>query len=85
MWEWLNKIWWQGTLDYGKVQRIQSEKSVSDSVLLNQEIQNGPPYFLNAFSERILGTTGSRLNLRLGQQFVSEGLYMHNQTFTPLS
>ena len=44
-----------------------------ETLPLSHEVQNGHLCFLNSFSERSLGAAGSRLILRLGQQFMSNG------------
>ena len=43
--------------------------------MLHHEVQNGHPGFLN-FLERSLGGAGSVPSPRLGQRFISKGLYM---------
>ena len=39
---------------------------------MSHKFQNGPPYFLNSFSEGSLGAAGSRTSLR-SQWFMSKG------------
>ena len=41
---------------------------------LHHEVQMGPSYFQNSFSERSLGAARSNLSPRPGQEFMSNGI-----------
>jgi len=43
------------------------DQRVRKTLLLGHEVQNGPPCFLNSFSERSLGAAASRISSRLDQ------------------
>ena len=45
---------------------------VKEALPLIHKVQNGPPCFLDSFSERSLGAAGSNPSLRLGQWFMAK-------------
>lgn len=47
--------------------------------------QKGYPHILNCFSERSEGEARSKISIRLGHQFMSNGLYVQDQSFISLS
>jgi len=56
------------------IHRETRNKKVRKTLLFSCEVENGPPGFLNSFSERRLGVAGFRLSPRLDQWFMSKGL-----------
>ena len=67
---------YKGKLSYTRVRMICREtrdKRVRKTLPLSHKVQNGPPCFLNSFSERSLGVAGSRLRPNL-----INGLCLHD-------
>lgn len=62
-----------------------SEKAVMETLQLSCEVQKRPSYILTSLLRGSLGAAGSRLSPRLGQWFVSKGLYMHKQAVVLVS
>ena len=56
-------------------ERLETQR-VRKTLPLSHEVQSGLPCFLNSFSERSLSVARSKPSLRLGQRFMSKGLYM---------
>ncbi|XP_074423683.1 butyrophilin subfamily 1 member A1-like isoform X16 [Larus michahellis] len=60
-------------------------QALRETLPLSPEVQKGPPGFLNSSSERSLAAAGSNPSPRLGQRFMSKGLYTRNQSLDPLA
>lgn len=87
MWDGFREIWRQGALDYlWHRGQGQTKQAARETVLLSHEVQKRPPFVLSSFSEQSLCVPNSKLSPRLmSQWFMSQGLYVYNQSFVSLS
>ncbi|GAB0202635.1 hypothetical protein GRJ2_002729100 [Grus japonensis] len=67
---------WRESRGGCRVKGYKSDVWLREALPLRHEVQKGPPCFLNSFSERSLGAARSSLSPRLGQRFMSKGLYV---------
>lgn len=79
-----SKIQWQGTLDY-LLCRGWVRKNCHGDLPVELWDSEKTLFHSNILLRGSLGAAGSRLSPRLGQWFVSKGLYVHEQSFVLVS